>query len=355
MSICRQYVEALDDAEVTTVFVQGLPAAEVEQSVGGAAVIFLEKSGEDLRGIKFSQILRLHKLLGLAQFDAVIAHRYKGIYLAGILSYFRDFPVLLGVAHEHRVFNRITRKLFVTFWRKQFRIAGVSDTVCSDIADRCPSVLAEDRLFHLPNVLPAGFNEALIDKEAAREQLGLAAGDYVIGSVGRLIKKKCLHVLIDGFKRYLLAHSENAGQVKLVLMGDGPLRSELARQITELGLETQVKLLGHVPNAGRLVRALDLFVLPSGEAEAFGLVLLEAMAAKVPVISSNAPGPSEVHGTPRWQFEMNDTEHLANRISEWRALSADQQRVVISKNQRRVEEAYSPQVFRRKLELALER
>ncbi len=349
MSICRQYVEALSDAEVTTVFIQGVADSEVLEGVGGAQVIFLDEPGENLRGIKFAQIFRLQSQLRDQPFDAVIAHRYKAIYLAGILSYFRDFPVLLGVAHEHRVFQRITRKLFVTFWRKMYRLAGVSKSVCDDIANRCPSLLTEDRLFYLPNVLPEGFADALASRDAARQQLGLAPEDYLIGTTGRLIKKKSLHVLLSGFAEY----SAERADTKLVLLGDGPLRDELQQQAVDLGIEAKVKFMGHVPQAGSLVRAFDLFVLPSSEAEAFGLVLLEAMAAGVPVISSNAPGPSQVHGDQAWQFTMDDSSDLADKLVKWRELDAARQQVFIANNKRRVEDEFSPAGFKNKLNLAL--
>lgn len=338
-------------AEVTTIFVQGEEDVNVVRGVGGASVEFLQQPGTNLRGIKFAQIFRLHKLLGSRQFDVVIAHRYKAIYLAGILSYFRNFSILLGVAHEHKVFQRITRKLFVTFWRRKFLVAGVSESVVNDIANRCPSLLTENRLFRLPNVLREGFTNTLKSREGARAELELGRDDYVIGFVGRLVKKKSLPVLLQGFAHHLEKYSE----AKLVLLGEGPERETLESLIVELNIQQRVKLMGHVPDAGTLVRVFDVFVLPSGEAEAFGLVLLEAMAAGVPVISSTAPGPAQVHGDPDWQFAVGQPTGLAEKLQRWRELDAATQSQLVERNLKRVTSEFSPASFRQKLDLVLDK
>lgn len=330
---------------VTTIFIQGRPDAEVVRGVGGEQVLFLEQAGENLRGIKFSQIFRLTKLLAETEYEVVVAHRYKAIYLAGIMSYFRDFTVMLGVAHEHGVFQRITRKLFVTFWRRKLLVAGVSASVVNDIAERCPSLLSEDRLFHLPNVLRQRHQNSIKSRQDARVNLGVAEDEFVVGFIGRLVKKKSLPVLIAGFAQFAASHAK----AKLHLLGSGPMDAELRTQVAKLGIDHRVKFHGHVPEAGLLVKAMDLLVLPSGKAEAFGLVLLEAMIAKVPVLSSTAPGPAEVHGDPNWQFAEGDAVSLANKLRDWCELDGTQQAALVELNYRRVIEQFAAEKFQQKL------
>ncbi|MFN3235954.1 MAG: glycosyltransferase [Pseudomonadales bacterium] len=331
---------------VTTIFIQGRPDTDVVRGVGGEKVLFLEQPGENLRGIKFSQIFRLAKLLADVEYEVVIAHRYKAIYLAGIMSYFRDFKVMLGVAHEHRVFQRITRKLFVTFWRRKFLVAGVSASVVNDIAERCPSLLSEDRLFHLPNALRLDHQNNIRSRQDARVELGVAEDEFVVGFIGRLVKKKSLPVLIAGFARFAASHAK----AKLHLLGSGPMEAELRSQVAKLGIDHRVKFHGHVPEAGLLVKAMDLLVLPSGKAEAFGLVLLEAMIAKVPVLSSTAPGPAEVHGDANWQFAEADEVSLANKLRQWYELDADARATVVAQNYQRAIEQFAAEKFQLKLQ-----
>ncbi|MDZ7686635.1 MAG: glycosyltransferase [Gammaproteobacteria bacterium] len=61
-----------------------------------------------------------------------------------------------------------------------------------------------------------------------------------------------------------------------------------------------------MPDAYRLLKAFDAFVLSSGPLEAFGVVLLEAMLARLPIVSSTAPGPVEVVGDSALTFAVGD-------------------------------------------------
>ncbi len=81
---------------------------------------------------------------------------------------------------------------------------------------------------------------------------------------------------------------------KLILVGDGPERVKAEQLAKDLGMGRDVIYLGKTTEVERVLCASDLFILPS-ESESFGLAALEAMAAEVPVISSNAGGLPEVN------------------------------------------------------------
>ncbi len=81
---------------------------------------------------------------------------------------------------------------------------------------------------------------------------------------------------------------------KLLMIGDGPERSSIEMMAKELGLHDDVRFLGKQEQMEEILAISDLFILPS-EYESFGLVALEAMAAKMPVISSNAGGLPEIN------------------------------------------------------------
>lgn len=82
--------------------------------------------------------------------------------------------------------------------------------------------------------------------------------------------------------------------VKLLMVGDGPQREVAEYMCRDLGCSDDVKFLGKTQDVSRLLAISDLFVLPS-EKESFGLVALEAMAAGIPVVSSNTGGLSHVN------------------------------------------------------------
>ncbi|MFV0530682.1 MAG: N-acetyl-alpha-D-glucosaminyl L-malate synthase BshA [Flavobacteriales bacterium] len=83
-------------------------------------------------------------------------------------------------------------------------------------------------------------------------------------------------------------------KAKLLLIGVGPEREKVELLVRELGLENRVYFLGKIRQLYQILCACDLFILPSSQ-ESFGLASLEAMAAGLPVISSNAGGIPEVN------------------------------------------------------------
>lgn len=99
---------------------------------------------------------------------------------------------------------------------------------------------------------------------------------------------------------------------KLLLVGDGPERSAVEQLCRELGLKDNVRFLGKLDAVEEILSVSDLFLMPS-ETESFGLAALEAMACKVPVISSNAGGIPElnVNGVTGFMNDVGDIGGMA--------------------------------------------
>ena len=98
---------------------------------------------------------------------------------------------------------------------------------------------------------------------------------------------------------------------KLLMIGDGPLREGAEKLVKTYGIQDKVYFLGKTDDVNRLLCHADLFLLPS-ETESFGLAALEAMAAKTPIISSNAGGLSEVniHGKTGYLSNVGDVNDM---------------------------------------------
>lgn len=343
-SICQQYNSALSECHVTTLFLRGKPDPKVIERTGGDEVVFLDQGEGALSGIKWTTIYQVYKLFKKSSFDLAIAHRYKSIYLAGLMSYFFSLKLVLGVAHEHKVFKRITRSLFVTFWRKQIVILGVSDSVTKDIDASCSGLMAQDRLHTLNNCIDLLKKTEILSSVESRQALGIAPETLLLGTVGRLVAKKNHALLLRGF-----AQADLPARSQLLLMGSGPEEKNLRTLAAALGIEDRVIFRGHVPDAFRYLRALDVFVFSSGGAEAFGVVLLEAMLAEVPIISSNAKGPAEVIKDTGWLFDLSKVEDLAKTISRVTCLPELDRRVRTTDALIRLEKKYSTTIFRRNL------
>lgn len=122
---------------------------------------------------------------------------------------------------------------------------------------------------------------------------------------------------------------------KLILVGDGPERSNIEKLCRELDTCDDIKSLGKIVNPEQVLSIADLFLLPS-ETESFGLAALEAMAAKVPVISTNTGGLPEVNinGYSGFLSDVGDVDDMAknaiyiledeNRLAQFRSNAYEQ-------------------------------
>ena len=140
------------------------------------------------------------------------------------------------------------------------------------------------RIYAVPNAWREA--EPPLDRAAARLALGIPPDGFVVGWVGRLSHEKGLDVLLDA-----LPHATDLPLVVSVV-GSGTARAELQARARDLRLDWIVWH-GAVPDAGRLFRAFDVFVL-SSRTEGTPIVLFEAMAAEVPVIAARVGGVPDI-------------------------------------------------------------
>ena len=101
---------------------------------------------------------------------------------------------------------------------------------------------------------------------------------------------------------------------KLLLIGDGPERLEMEQLCRNLNLCESIRFIGKLKAVEKILSVSDLFLLPSAT-ESFGLVALEAMASKVPVISSNSGGLPEVNidGKTGFLLDVKDVNAMAEK------------------------------------------
>jgi glycosyltransferase involved in cell wall biosynthesis len=129
-----------------------------------------------------------------------------------------------------------------------------------------------------------------LDRVHERVMLGLADDDIAVLHVGRFHRQKAQDILLEAFRE---ARQEEP-RLRLLLAGDGP---ELSKARVLAGdLEDRVMFFGDVADPVRLYAAADVFAFPS-RWEAFGIALLEAMAAGLPVVATRTGGIPEVLGT----------------------------------------------------------
>jgi len=137
-------------------------------------------------------------------------------------------------------------------------------------------------------------------------------GELIITHVSNFRKVKRINDVISIFERI-----QKEVPAVMLMLGEGPEKEKARMQAQDLGILEKVKFLGKTSEVERVLCISDLFLLPS-EKESFGLAALEAMAAGVPVISSNTGGLPEVneHGLTGFTADVGDVESMAAQALE---------------------------------------
>ena len=148
----------------------------------------------------------------------------------------------------------------------------------------------------LTRVVPGGVDtdrfNALGTRAEARQILGWPLDRPIVVGVRRLVRRMGLENLISAIAVVVKTYPE----VLLYLGGSGHIAGELRAQISSLGLDSNAKLLGRVPeeHLPLVYRAADLTVVPSQHLEGFGLITLESLASGTPVLVTPVGGLPEI-------------------------------------------------------------
>lgn len=180
---------------------------------------------------------------------------------------------------------------------------GVSQAIV-DLLNRHPGA----RLFHRSARLI--YNAIPVETENGNQPLASLNGSTV-GVVGRLAEQKGHRYLLEAVNLLKPA----LPNLQVWLIGDGELRAELEAQSTALGLEGNVRFLGRREDVPALLQQINLMVLPSLY-EGLPTIIMEGMAAGVPVIATDIPGTRELvqDGVTGWLVPARDAHALAEKI-----------------------------------------
>lgn len=145
-----------------------------------------------------------------------------------------------------------------------------------------------ERLTVISNGLdPVPVSQSEID--AVRQELKIPSGSRVIGYVGRLAAQKRVQDLIWALELVRILDEE----VQLLIVGDGPERRRLEQFARDIHVDHRIRFLGHREDVPQLLRLMDVFWLAS-DFEGQSNSVMEAMAARLPVVASNIPANREL-------------------------------------------------------------
>ncbi len=287
----------------------------------------------------------LRDLCGLQEFIGYI--RERAVKLVCTHGYRADLVALLAARR-----CGVPVVWFLRGWtgeNAKIRVYEALDRALLRCADRivCLSQLQADRVAGLGvarekiRIVSNAVEPPRATREQARRELcsrlGVAEGELLVGIAGRLSPEKGAHDLIRAVQQM----APLPAGVRFLLFGDGPLRGFLEQEIQASGLAAHVRLAGFQGDFPQLLPGLDLLVNPSHREE-MPNVVLEAMAAGVPVLATAVGGVAEMAG-PRQSVRLipaGRPEQMAEALAQLLD-DAGQREALGRAGRRRIAEAYS--------------
>ena len=277
----------------------GIPVRVFPESRWGSGKIFLEL----VREFKKSNIQIVH------------THKYKDTILAAPAAKVCGIPHVVRTVHGLREPFQGIQSLKMSLYKSIERIVhryyvdsiiGVS----SQIERRYKAERERFRVTCIRNGIDLDGRSILTDRWRTRKGLGVDSETCLIGTIGRLTPVKGIPYLLEA-ARMLLRQGAN---VKVLVVGEGSIRSDLMAQTRDLGISKDVVFLGHREDTDALLQAVDIFALPS-LSEGIPMALLEAMAASRAVVASRVGGVPEIieDGSEGFLVEPMDVYSLAEK------------------------------------------
>jgi glycosyltransferase involved in cell wall biosynthesis len=185
------------------------------------------------------------------------------------------------------------------------------------------------------------FDPSRIDRAEVRSELGIDAKDFVIGTVGKLHQGKGVYELLRA-----AAGIPGERTVSLLFVGDGPEKEGIIGEAERLNFTGRTIITGIRSDVERMYAAMDIFVLPSTCDEAFGMVIIEAMAMGRPVIGTQVGGIPELirTGENGLLVPPGDTAALSGAIVKYLDNSEFAARIAL-KGRRTVETMFSEETL----------
>lgn len=230
-------------------------------------------------------ILKLRKIIKKGNFDFIRATTPQSAFYVSVL-----LPIIRKTCFVGSLLN--TYKFDKTFDRliETFITSHRMDAVI--VNSKAGEQYYKSKIPHPPKIFcihNGVIVNSKMNREQVREKLGIPKDEMTAVIVGRLQPVK-RH--IDAIKA--IGQVIKSGEkIKFYIIGDGPIRNELQAQIKAEGLENDIIFLGQILNAEQYLSGFDIFIL-SSQSEGFPNVLLEAMAAGLPCISTKVGGVMEI-------------------------------------------------------------
>ncbi|WP_297058442.1 glycosyltransferase family 4 protein [Thermosulfurimonas sp.] len=273
--------------------------------------------------------------------DIVWIHRYRLFYyLALIHLLYPRFRIVFHVV-AGGIFRSPGRRWAFSLLRSRLSALVVNSTALKrEILGLYPGL--KERLTVIFNGVDLSRFSSGVSREGARLRFGLKKEGFLFGMAAAFRPEKNHLALLRSFREF----KERGGRAGMALAGSGPLEEKVRACAASWGLN-EVVFLGALPyeEIPLFLRALDVFVHPSLK-EGMPNAVLEAMAAELPIIATDAEGVPDIFDTPRkigYMIPRGSEEALTQAMEEIYGLSPEERREMGREARLRVEEAFSAQ------------
>jgi glycosyltransferase involved in cell wall biosynthesis len=253
---------------------------------GVDVVAFDRRPGLDLR-----VAWRMAAEISARALDVIHAHQYTPFFYGSIAARLsRVRPRVIFTEHGRHFPDVVSPKRWIVNRMVFDRLADNVNAVCefSARALRDKDGFARRTIEVIPNGVDLP-RYAPVDRAATRAALGLDQTRRYVATIARFHPVKDHRTLLNAFAEVARVRAD----VDLLLVGDGPLRSELERHSADLDIADRVRFLGVRDDVASILRASDVFALTS-VSEAASITLLEAMASELPVVVTAVGGNPEI-------------------------------------------------------------
>jgi glycosyltransferase involved in cell wall biosynthesis len=258
---------------------------------------------------------RLYRLFRSRKYEIVHTHSTKAGFLGRLAAWVANVPVIVHTHHgvPFEINGDLKSRIYISLERL---VGPATDCmVCVGEVLRQEllawKIAASEKL----TTIYSGIDfSSYVPKRTAsqtKRELGLERSWPIIGSVGRLSEQKAQYYLVES----IALLRDHYPQIKLLLVGEGDLRSLLERRIQDLGLSANVSLLGERDDIADLLKIFDVYAM-SSRWEGVGRALTEAMYWGLPVVATSVNGVKEliIHEETGLLVPPHDPSALASVI-----------------------------------------
>jgi len=271
-----------------------------------------------LTRLQFSTLWNLTKTIDNHPIDIAHSHSEFGDIVAVFIKLLHWKTIIIRTSHgghtiewRKRPFRRILLTNFIYPLLFDLEI-GINQATTDYLNHRWITRLLGKQSVQIPNALDLNrFSKVSDIRKLEREALAIPDDSFVIGSVGRLTEQKGFIYLLEAYVQ-VLRKNQN---FTLLIVGEGELRDDLQQIAKRLGIQDHLFLIGARANIEEIYSCFDIFV-NSSLWEGLPTVILESMAAGIPVVATDIPGNRAIltHGQDSFLVPPAQPDKLADAI-----------------------------------------